>query len=190
METPLKLEIQGVEPSSHVRDLIASNIAKVEARYGRITGCRVAIQAPGAHHRMGEPYAISIHLALPNGREVNVGRVSTGLDRRQADLVFAINDAFRRVIRQLRDQARMLRGEVKQNSVAPEGKVASLDLDRNCGFLMTDDGRELYFHAHSVLGDRFHLLQVGDRVAFHEEAGEKGPQASTVRVLSASSQRR
>jgi cold shock CspA family protein len=190
METPFQLEIQGLEPSSHIRDLIASNIVKLEARYGRITSCRVVVQAPGAHHRMGEPYAVSIHLALPNGREVNVGRVSKGLDHRQADLVFAINDAFRRVVRQLRDHARKLRGETKQNHVAPEGKVASLDPGGNCGFLTTDDGREIYFHAHSVLGDRFRKLQAGDRVAFHEEVGEKGPQASTVRVLGALSPRR
>lgn len=183
METPLELEIQGFEPSANLRDLIAANLAKVEGRFGRITSCRVEIRAPGAHHRMGEPYAVSIHMALPNGREVNVGRVSRGNDRRQSDLIFAVGDAFRRALRQLSDQARELRGDVKRIERPAEGEVVRLDPDGNCGFLASDDGREIYFHAHSVLGDRFRKLRLGERVAFHEENGDKGPQASTVRVL-------
>jgi cold shock CspA family protein len=51
------------------------------------------------------------------------------------------------------------------------------------GFLMTPDGRELYFHRHSVLHDDFERLAVGTEVRFEEEEGEKGPQASTVQVV-------
>ena len=52
------------------------------------------------------------------------------------------------------------------------------------GFLASDDGREIYFHKNSVLGRAFPRLKVGTTVRFVEEAGEKGPQASTVRVIS------
>jgi len=184
METPLQIEIQGFKPSSHVRELIETNLAKVEARFGRITSCRVAIHAPGAHHRAGEPYAVSIRAALPNGREVNVGKVSRPNDRRQTDVNFAINDAFRRAVRQLRDQTRLLRGEVKPARRAPTGVVARVSGDGEFGYVTTDDGREIYFHANSVLNGKLIDLRPGDRVAYHEEVGEKGPQASTVRVLS------
>jgi hypothetical protein len=34
-----------------------------------------------------------------------------------------------------------------------------------------------------VLDDAFDELTIGTRVAFAEEPGEKGPQASTVRIL-------
>lgn len=182
METPLELEVEGVQLSTHMRDLIDANIAKFEARFGRITSCRVAIHAPGAHHRMGEPYAVSIRMALPDGNDVDVTRNSSGKDPRQADLSFAVTDAFRRATRQLREKARRLRGNVKQHEPLPEGKITSIDRDKQSGFLTTADGREIYFHAHSVLGGRFEKLAVGDRVVFHEEIGEKGPQASTVKV--------
>jgi cold shock CspA family protein len=49
--------------------------------------------------------------------------------------------------------------------------------------LQTNDGREIYFNANSVLNGNFAKLKVGTRVTFTEEVGEKGAQASTVRLL-------
>ncbi|MGZ5920226.1 MAG: HPF/RaiA family ribosome-associated protein, partial [Rhizomicrobium sp.] len=72
---------------------------KMEERFGRGIACRVVIRAPGAHHQRGEPFSVSIQVALPGNREVNVGRISNSHDPRQADLVFAVNDAFRRAMR-------------------------------------------------------------------------------------------
>jgi cold shock CspA family protein len=54
------------------------------------------------------------------------------------------------------------------------------ELQITYGFLTSDDGREIYFHKNSVLGRAFPPLHVGTAVRFVEEAGEKGPQASTV----------
>jgi cold shock CspA family protein len=47
------------------------------------------------------------------------------------------------------------------------------------GFLESDDGREIYFHRQSVLGDAFDKFSLGTKVFFAEEEGEKGPQART-----------
>jgi cold shock CspA family protein len=46
---------------------------------------------------------------------------------------------------------------------------------------MTEDEREVYFNANSVLNGYFKKLKVGDEVRFVEEMGDQGPQASTVR---------
>ena len=54
---------------------------------------------------------------------------------------------------------------------------------RDIGFLQTSDGREIYFHKHSVLQPGFGHLDVGAKVYFAEEQGERGPQASTVRCV-------
>ena len=182
METPLELEIKGLEPSANLRQMIDDNITKLERRYGRITACRVAIHAPDAHHRMGEPYVVTVRLALPDRRDVNVKPPPKALDPRQGDLDFAVNDAFRRADRQLMDQASRLRGRPKAHAVQPMGKVVRLDPSGEFGFLESDDGREIYFHANSVLHGKFDGLKPGTRVSFHEERGEKGPQASTVKV--------
>jgi len=76
-----------------------------------------------------------------------------------------------------------LRGEVKAHEVQPIGTVKSLDTFGEFGFLQAADGHEVYFHRNSVLGDAFDHLAIGARVTFVEEIGEKGPQASTVKIL-------
>jgi len=49
--------------------------------------------------------------------------------------------------------------------------------------LVAADGHEVYFHRNSVLDGAFGHLAVGAHVTFAEEMGEKGPQASTVKLL-------
>jgi hypothetical protein len=108
------------------RSAIANHITQLEDRFGRVTAGRVVLKAPGGHHRTGGLYEINIRLALPDGKEVNVGRTAQN-DERHSDLTFAINDAFKRARRQLQDQVRTLQGQVKQHDGSPIGTVVRLD---------------------------------------------------------------
>ncbi len=182
MQTPVEIEFQGMEARSQIQAVLAKHVADLEQRFGRVTACRVVLKAPGGHHRTGGLYEVNIRLALPNGREVNVDRTAQA-DERHSDLTFAIDDAFKRARRQLQDNIRELQGQVKHHDSAPIGTVARLDPSGEFGFLETNDGQEVYFHRNSVLDDAFPHLAVGTRVTFAEELGEKGPQASTVKVL-------
>jgi len=182
METPAQIDFQDIQPTEHVRQAIAAHIAGLEQRCGRLTACRVVLKGPGGHHRNGGLYEVNIRLALPDGREVDVGRTPTA-DERHADLDFAVNDAFKRARRRLQDKVRRMQGRVKVHEAPPIGTVTRLDGPGGFGFLESADGREIYFHQNSVLDGAFSRLGVGSRVAFAEEIGEKGPQASTVRVL-------
>jgi len=47
---------------------------------------------------------------------------------------------------------------------------------------MTPDGREIYFHRNAVLNGDFEKLRLGAEVIFNEADGEKGPQASGLRL--------
>jgi cold shock CspA family protein len=182
MQTPLQVDFQGVPKTTETKTAIEKHVAQLEQRYGRVTSCRVALRGPGAHHQNGGLYEVNIQIALPNGREVNIGRTAPA-DERRADLTFAINDAFKRARRRLQDNVRRLQGEVKQHDGPPTATVARLDPSGEFGFLETGDGREVYFHRNSVLDAGFSRLTVGSRVSFAEEAGDKGPQASTVKLL-------
>jgi cold shock CspA family protein/ribosome-associated translation inhibitor RaiA len=182
MQTPVQIDFQGMEARPDVRASVDMHVGQLEERYGRITSCRVVVKTPGMRHRTGGLNEINIHLTLPDGREVNVGRTPTA-DERYADLTFAINDAFKRARRQLQDEVRQLQGQVKQHDSQPIGTVRNLDPSGEFGFLETDDGQEVYFHKNSVLDGGFDRLVVGSRVVFVEEKGESGPQASTVKLL-------
>jgi cold shock CspA family protein len=82
--------------------------------------------------------------------------------------------------RQLEDYSRIRRGKTKQHETPDGGHVISLHPDEDYGRIGTPDGREIYFHRNSVLKDGFDKLEVGSEVRFTEEAGERGPQASSV----------
>src|ERR1700692_3004077 len=129
METPIQIEFQGMEPVEPVRSAIAKRVAELETRFGRMTACRVVLKSPGGHHRTGGHYEINIHLALPNGREVNIDRIATA-DERQADVTFAVNDAFKRARRRLQDHVRRMQGHVKTHAERPIGTVTRLDAER------------------------------------------------------------
>jgi len=78
---------------------------------------------------------------------------------------------------------RRRRGFVKTHEAASHGRVRKLFPDEGYGILETSDGREIYFHRHSVLHDGFDRLEVGTEVTFVAEEGKKGPQASTVKAV-------
>ena len=154
----------------------------MEERFGRVTACRIVVRAPSARHRNGSLYEINIRLVLPDGREVNVDRTAPA-DERHADFAFALNDAFKRARRRLQDEVRVMRGQVKVHAEPPLGKVTRLDADGGFGFLEDADGREIYFHQNSVLNGGFRKLAIGTRVSFVESVGDKGPQASTLKLV-------
>ncbi len=182
MQVPVQIDFQGMQPESRLRSAIEAHVAALEKRFGRVTACRVVLKAPGGRHRTGGLYEVNIHLSLPDGRDVDIARTASA-DERHADVDFAINDAFKRARRRLQDEVRRMRGQVKTPERAPIGKITQLDPAGGFGFLESADGREIYFHSNSLLNADFRKLTVGARVAFAEEMGDKGPQASTVKLL-------
>jgi cold shock CspA family protein/ribosome-associated translation inhibitor RaiA len=181
METPAEIEFVGLAPLPEVRAEIDRHLAQLENRFGRITSCRVAVRGDG--RRNGSRYEVTIHLALPNHKDVNVD-YSRPADKRSTEVRTALNDAFKRARRQLQDRVRRMARQVKHHNPTPIGRVARIDPSGDFGFIATSDGREIYFHRNSVLNGAFARLRPGSTVAFAEEDGEKGAQASTVRPTS------
>lgn len=182
MQVPVQIDFQGCEPIARLREHIEQGFEQLEKLYGRITAGRAVVKAPGAHHRSGGLYEVGVHLSMPGGRNVDVERTPTP-DERFGDPLFAIGDAFRRARRQLQDQSRRMDRRIKHHEAAPTAKVARMDPSGEFGFLQASDGSELYFHRNSVLNGGFAKLTVESRVAYAEEPGNEGPQASTVRLL-------
>jgi len=182
MQTPPEIVFEGLASTPSTRDAIDAHLTELERRWGRITACRVVVKAPGQHHHKGGLYEVHIRLVLPNGREVNVTRTPPA-DERHSDLTFAIDDAFKHARRRLQDQVRRVQGQIKQHQSPPTATVVRIDPSGEFGFLEKSDGQEVYFHRNSVLGGAASRLQIGSRVTFVEELGEKGPQATTVKLL-------
>jgi cold shock CspA family protein len=188
-------------PSQTVERWIRDEAAKLDEFYPRIMGCRVVVELPTRHHRRGNRYHVRIDLTVP-GAELVVNQdpslhssfQRTGAARTAKHLEIhvphrelrqAIDDAFRAMGRRLQDYARRQRGDVKTRESMPRAIVSKLLRRGGYGILKTSGGREIYFHKNSVLHGGFSRLRLGTTVSFVEETGEKGPQASTVRIAHA-----
>ncbi len=205
MKIPLQITFRDMEPSPAIESNVREKAAKLDDLYPGILGCRVIIEAPHRHHHKGKAYAVRIDLTVP-GAELVVNRAPKRLAAARLnhseepdkdftevhepskhaaheDVYVAIRDAFNAAGRKLQDHARRRRGKVKAHQPAALARVSKLFPIEDYGFLQTPDGREVYFHKNSVLSPGFDRLEVGVQVHFAEEMGEKGPQASTVRVI-------
>jgi cold shock CspA family protein/ribosome-associated translation inhibitor RaiA len=196
---PLQVTFRNVEPLPAMELKIRSEAAKLETFYERIMGCRVSIESPHRHHREGSPYHVRIDLTVPGGELVvkhepslrtrarRLGETAMKKHSEARDphknLRQAISNAFKAAARRLQDYARRQRGDIKHRESRPVARVSRLFADEGYGFLTTADAREVYFHKDSVLNRAFGRLKVGSIVSFAEEQGEKGPQASTVRIV-------
>jgi CspA family cold shock protein len=69
-------------------------------------------------------------------------------------------------------------------SALATGIVKWFNDDKGYGFITPDDGgKDLFVHHSGVAGDGFKSLAEGAKVEFEASEGQKGPQATDVRVL-------
>jgi cold shock protein len=63
------------------------------------------------------------------------------------------------------------------------GVVKWFSAQKGFGFLGRDKGPDVFVHFSAIIGDGYRQLKEGQRVEFDVIKGEKGPQASEVRVI-------
>ncbi len=181
MQIPLQISFRHMEPSEAIEEQIRERAAKLDTFADHVMSCRVVVEPAGKHHEYGNLYEVRIDVKVP-GEEIAVTR-EPAEHTEYRDIQVALRDAFDSARRKLEDYVRRRRGFVKTLETAPHARVTKLFPDEGYGFLETPDGREIYFHRHSVLHEGFDQLRIGTEVAFVEEEGKKGPQASTVRPV-------
>jgi CspA family cold shock protein len=62
------------------------------------------------------------------------------------------------------------------------GTVKKLVRERGFGFILGQDGVELFFHKSALQGEAFDTLAEGQAVEFDVEKGDKGPRAVHMKV--------
>lgn len=63
------------------------------------------------------------------------------------------------------------------------GTIKAMRRDKGYGFITSDDGSEIFFHASRVLNIDFAEMTVGQPVEYVEEEGPKGIMAVDVMVI-------
>ena len=64
-----------------------------------------------------------------------------------------------------------------------EGKVKWFDGKKGYGFILGDDGTEIYVHYTGLAMEGFRVLKYGKPVEYDVEMTDKGPQAINVRII-------
>jgi CspA family cold shock protein len=77
------------------------------------------------------------------------------------------------------------RPEEQRGRPVSNGTVKWFSDDKGFGFITPDDGgRDLFVHFSAITGDGYRSLTEGAKVAYEEEAGDKGPKAINVSKVS------
>lgn len=181
MQKPLEITFRHMDPSPALESEIRERAANLQRYCNDIIGCNVVVEAPHRHHKQGKLFHIRIDTTVP-GREIVVQR-SPDDEHAHEDAYVALRDAFDATRRQLEDYSRKRRGKVKSHEDAAHGRVVVLAPDADYGRLETPDGREIFFHRNSLVNVDFADLDIGTELRFVEEAGDSGPQASSVYLV-------
>lgn len=174
---PQDIHIEGrnLEILPEWRQKIKEELARLQKHcFEPILHARVELIATG-HHRHG---ALEIHLV------VNVAGNTLTVSRQGEYVLPLIVEAFDVLDRRLRDYLRQRHRQVKVHEEhIHRGQIVRLFPEEEYGFLATPEGTEVYFHANALKKGEFAHLKTGLKVEFGQEMGEKGPQATWVRVV-------
>ncbi len=169
----IRIEVRNTEMLEEWDEKIGEEVEKLESYYPDIIHhFRLTIIAT-AHHRLGA-FEIRAVSSVPD---------DTIVVKNNGDLVIPlIVDVFNDLNRRLREYNRKRQHLTRQEIPCVIGIVYRIVPDGDYGFIQSADGREIYFHKNSVKNVSYKDLREGDSVEFCEEGGEKGPQATWVRL--------
>jgi ribosome-associated translation inhibitor RaiA len=100
MQITPQITFEGSDSSDAARDVIITEIARLETHNQRITGCRVTVIAPSHKHRHGTGFQVHISLTIPPHETIIVNN-SASDDARHEHAEVAIKDAFASARRQV-----------------------------------------------------------------------------------------
>lgn len=143
---------------------------------GLVHNLRVAIEATSNHKEGG--YEVRLIATIPDGVVV--------AKRKGESVKPLLVKAFDNLGLQLKEIQR----KKKQSNKSPEqggtapanGTIKTVSPVESFGFIMTDSGKEFYFHENALKDVDIDELNVGDEITFGKAEGDKGPCASWVRT--------
>jgi len=147
----------------------------------KILSCDVVVARPHRQGHKGNIYHIEIRLHVP-GDYIIIDK-EPEKNHAHEDIYVAVRDAFDALERKLDNFIQKRRGFVKTHEPVPRASIARIFPEDGYGFIITQDGREIYFSENSILNKNFKELTIGQEVRYTEEVGTKGPQVTSMQVI-------
>lgn len=173
----LEIESRNVEMTPRWKAEIEARMADLQRGHDDLIHGRVTLTKNRHHKQQAHVAEALVVVSLP-GRHT--------MTARKEDKTFeeAIREAFDAVAIELRKfREKRATTEVRIPPVPPHrGVIVKLFPKEGYGFILREGGGEVYFHAHALQDLAFEQLEDGMEVMFGLEEGEKGPQATAVRI--------
>lgn len=172
----LNVETRNVELRKGWMDKIESEKEKLVRHYANfIVHLRVSIESH-PHHKEGG-YEVKLVASVPQDTVVvtRKGEIARGL----------LTEAFDVLALQLKEIQRKKRGNTKKPADEGGDKIGVVRMvspHESYGFIVDNDGREIYFHENALKDIAIDTLNEGDGVTYGEGVGDNGPQANWVRA--------
>lgn len=109
MKTPLQIVMRHIEHSEALETRIREQIARLESFHPHIVGCRAVIEPLRRHGREGHAFQVRLEVRVP-GKDLVATRTH------DTDVFLALHEAYHAARRQLEEDIRHKRGEVKAHS--------------------------------------------------------------------------
>lgn len=176
-----KIQYLGFPESDFVTNAVWDYIEHLEKIYKPIMSCNVIISHPHHKKHKGGIYHVKIRLHMAGG-DIIIDRESEN-NHAHEDVYVAIRDAFDSAKRKLEDFTRVREGRVKEKAIPQHARIIRILDIEDCGFILDQNNREIYFHRNALLNGKFEDLKVGQEVRYSESMGEKGPQVSSMQLV-------
>ena len=174
MQTAPQISFRNIDPSEAVEDHIRRRIADLEEFYPRIISCEVVIEAPQKRKVSGREFTVHLKLGVP-GNDIETSR-DVGRSGAAEDMNLAIHEAFDAARRILHDQdARLDPQHTKHHPPVVHGRIDRLFEGEGYGFIVTDDGEEVYFERDNLTRDCWNELKVDRLLGLRGGERWKGP---------------
>ena len=175
----LKVEARNVELRKGWQKKIDEEKEKIIRHFASfVLHLRVSIEGTASHKEGG--YEIKLVASVPNDTVV--------VSKKGENVGPLLVEAFDVLSLQLKESVRKKRQKQQRTDDAADDGGAQLGVIRKLspfesyGFIVSQDAREIYFHENALKDVSLDSLSEGDEVMYAESEGDKGPQATWVRV--------
>ena len=120
MHTPLEIHFHGIEKSEAVEERVREKVSKLEKHFGRMTRCRVVLEAPHRSPQKPKVFQVKIEISLPRRQPIVVCHEREGAHAHE-ELPLAIRDAFEAALRKVDDVgAKSIRTKLERGRRRPQ----------------------------------------------------------------------
>ncbi|PLX48400.1 MAG: cold-shock protein [Desulfobulbaceae bacterium] len=174
----LKVEGLNLKVRNSWREKIEEEKERLERHHaGLVHNLRITIEQTASHKEGG--YEVRLIAGVPSDMAV--------VKRKGEAVRPLLVEAFDTLGLQLKELQRKRRQNHKSQEAggaagAGFGVIKNVSPFESYGFILSHDGREVYFHENSLKDREIDNLNEGEAVTFGETLGDKGPQASWVRT--------